>query len=218
MHEYVDSIPEGFRKEILSEGFANFWARGDLELCRRLVTHIDMTKVWDEVFKIERDLESMTDINGESTYDSDPFRYGFAYCAANLRVRWSRLIKTPNAIIEKHLDEIVFASTKLAKLIDSYQDELRYLGLTFPATLSQRLKGLARHKSTKHQDLLLRPTKPNAVTAEQTFCVRALAYFFLQATGHPRFDLVARTVSTVLDLEDPLSPDHATKLASDVAW
>lgn len=212
MTEFVTTIPSGVLQKLLSQEHADFWAGGDSKLCRRLATHIDMTKVWSSVLEIENSLER-DNVDGLPTHDGDLFSYEFLFCASSLRKRWGRLVKTPTKEIERHLDEIIAASARLNKLIERYSDELHVLDARLPENLPKSRQDLT---SGRPLDLILRPTKPNAETAEVTFCVRALVHFFLTKTTSHHFDLVALTVTTIMDREDPLTRDHVTKLASDL--
>ena len=60
---------------------------------------------------------------------------------------------------------------------------------------------------------VLRPPKPGDPNAYRTFLVRVLTHFFLTHGGKPRADLVARTVSTLMNLDPPLEADHLSKLS-----
>ena len=66
-------------------------------------------------------------------------------------------------------------------------------------------------------DAIVRPTKPNDTHAERTFLARELTRFFLTHGGQPRYELVARTVSAILDLDPPLDADLVTKNVRDLA-
>jgi len=63
---------------------------------------------------------------------------------------------------------------------------------------------------------VLRPTKPNDPNAYRTFLVRALTHFFLSHERRPKADLVARTVSAMLDLDSPMDANHVSKLTTDL--
>ena len=56
------------------------------------------------------------------------------------------------------------------------------------------------------------PTRVGATNAERTFFVRSLAKFFVDNTGDARIAIVAPTVSTILDLPNPIDVNHAEKL------
>jgi hypothetical protein len=57
-----------------------------------------------------------------------------------------------------------------------------------------------------------RPTKVGDENAERTFCVQRLAAFLKEKTGQAHPTLIARTVSALLDLREPLTADHVAHL------
>lgn len=57
-----------------------------------------------------------------------------------------------------------------------------------------------------------RPTRPGARDAERTYCVQQLAAFFEEKTERIPKSVIARTVTAILNLSSPMTPDHVTKL------
>ena len=203
------SIPADIIGLANSQQHADFFALGDLAMCQRLVTGLDMIKVWSEVCKINDQLEAHDELNEGDL--SEPFRYEFLTVATSLKARWTRLCKVPSKTMDKHVDLILSLAIKLQKTIDAHRDELCCLGNPRLPTLPRSKRDLFASVGIP-EDLWLRPTKPNASSAETTFYARALSNFFYRRTGSQHLTLVALTISALLDLPDPITPDHVAKL------
>jgi hypothetical protein len=63
---------------------------------------------------------------------------------------------------------------------------------------------------------IIRPTRINAANADRTFCCRELTRFFLTHGGEPHYEWVARSVTALLDLQDPLDATHVRHLFQDI--
>ncbi|MBA2526923.1 MAG: hypothetical protein H0V18_14240, partial [Pyrinomonadaceae bacterium] len=60
-------------------------------------------------------------------------------------------------------------------------------------------------------EAIIRPTRVNAQDAERTFLQRATAHFFLTHGGNLQPELIAHTVTAILDLDPPLDADLVRK-------
>ena len=250
-------VPESIKRSSQSEEFITFHASGDVTLCQRLISNLEMEYVWKEVMSIEAALESQC----EYAEANEIFSYEFFQRTCLLRQQWKRMSKTPTKVLENKIKKIRIMANELATELKSSEEEIFmfhqiHLGLwkyivksatendtSRALNFDQRIKQFHSElfaqsdyeylspdlvfalmsfaaelaNPTRTEARYIRPTKTNDKNAERTFCVRSLASFFLEKTGRPRFDIVAPTVSTVLDLDDGgLSPDHASKLARDI--
>ncbi|MEJ7667584.1 MAG: hypothetical protein WKH97_02395 [Casimicrobiaceae bacterium] len=76
--------------------------------------------------------------------------------------------------------------------------------------LLTRLAAVLR-RGVSSTEAIIRPTRVNAENAERTFLQRATAHFFLTHGGNLQPELIAHTVTAILDLDPPLDADLVRK-------
>lgn len=232
------SVPQSILQLAQDSGFIGCMAGGDADLMDRLISHSDMDDVWTEMVRYEEaNPETYPGDDGEMLVYDHFVSERFLYMVSNLRVKWARMSKTPTKQLEADCNQLARDLTKIAKTLRHRATELQYIlglpldaylwspgssdhrsemrprmldGETLPDTLDHLAQILEKSPSWDYHHQ--RPTKPNDKNAERTFCIHVVANFFSTHMGEPKAGLVARTVSTVLDLSDPITDDHVSKL------
>jgi hypothetical protein len=242
----LPEVPELVRSLVTDQGHIGLMAGGDRSVYDRLTTYPAMKKVWedlkdlsdDDYFPVEffetavnlRHRWKRTTKLPEKAVDSDLNELSdlCKRLAHKLRVGRQEIMIRKGyelslwALLAKTLQDQHPGPAADCALEKISQISWEFNGLTGRSTelvIPDALDFLARYfaAQTSSEDSLVQPHKPNAKSAEQTFCVRALAHFFMEATGHPQSSIVAATVATISDLPDSnLDASHVNKLIADL--
>jgi len=117
-------------------------------------------------------------------------------------------------IAEMHCREGRDMTAKELRELDDklYLAQGEHLIPNFADVLEALAEKLAR--AERGQLVNRRPTKPNEVSAERTYCVQSLASFFEERVGEISLDAIARIVNEILDIggTTPLDASHVGKL------
>jgi hypothetical protein len=218
----------------------------DKDLGRRLVDSAIMLPVWNELIStwgddsplLDEFFETCLRLRKDWARDSQQTR-------SELKELMSETVDAANALANKleahrralldgcgHIpDTWDLMRETLIAAGDQYRpfaDELQRLGWKvaeqvdghsrIPPSFPTLLRGLATSMSAGPNDELdIRPTRIRAANAERTYCCRALARFFMRTNRGCPFQIIADTVSTMLDsADDPLSGNHVRELVADL--
>lgn len=199
-------VPTAILQSAKDAGLISFWSADDSAVGNRL-SHFSVAAAWTTLGQLFSE-----DDRSSSLHETFQF-------LLSLRKRWSRMSKLPSAQLNTTLNDIAQAATSLANKIQANLPELdlaigsmsRPQNVALATTARDFAKTIKIGCST--DDFLLRPTKPNAGSAEATYCVKALTTFLIEQTGKSNNSAVGEIVSALLNLGDKqLSADLVSKL------
>ena len=199
-------VPDSIKQSARSVDLISFWSPGDVDVGKRL-SHFSMASAWTAIGQSFSEDDRFGDLD-------ETFQF-----VLSLRRRWSRMSKLPTAVLNDTVDDIARAADSLANKIQVNLPELDFaLGaMSHPQSVALAIAARDYAKALKrwggHDEVLLRPTKPNAGSAETTYCVKALTTFLIERTGQSNNSAVGEIVGALLDLRDKqLSADLVSKL------
>jgi len=199
-------VPNAILQSAKSVDLISFWSPDDADVGNRL-SHFSMATAWTTIGQLFSE-------DDRSCYLDETFQY-----VLSLRNRWSRMSKLPTAQLGNTVNDITQAAVSLANKIQANLPELdlalgfisRPQSVALAAAARDYAKTLKRWSG--NDEFLLRPTKPNAGSAETTYCVKALSTFLIERTGQSNNSAVGEIVGALLDLGDnQLSADLVSKL------
>jgi hypothetical protein len=200
------NVPDSIRQSACNVDLISFWSPDDADVGKRL-SHFSMASAWTTIGQSFSDDDRFGDLD-------ETFQF-----VLSLRRRWNRMSKLPTALLSETVDDITQAAVSLANKIQANLPELDLALGAMSRPQSVALATAARDyaKALKrwggHDEFLLRPTKPNAGSAETTYCVKALTTFLIERTGQSNNSAVGDIVGALLDLRDKqLSADLVSKL------
>jgi hypothetical protein len=238
----LPSVPPYIASIASNQVHIDIHAGGDSVLLQRLITYPEMAYVWTEIGKfenhsdvahsffvktsmvrvrwlklshtpkshLEENIRTISDTANKLANQLDAFSRDLELAVTD--------VPTLTNLIEQHIETTSgLPDEERGHLLDLIWDANFYQDRPDPylPTLPEVLRLLAERLKLPFgtHEYGLRPTKVRAITAERTYAVRVLSDFFLTLCQSPRFDLVAPTVTTLLDLaDDPLTIEHAQKL------
>jgi hypothetical protein len=233
----LKSVPRSIGSQVKSDIFRHAMLRVHLDAIDRLVTHLEMDKVWKalaapgvdkdvprEFFdSVRQMLQDWREMSGMSTKKAEKERGRLATKAEDLA-----------ALVQERLPEILLMQSGPIKVTQLVTKAWQSREPKWKAKNISPLRsnpGLASIAGLRVEHLLLalaaqlrrsrtsfyarnRPRRVDAETARRTFFAITLSEFFHRHMGSAHPELVARTVRTILDL-DPnssrFSEAHARK-------
>lgn len=201
-----NDVPDSIRQCARSVVLISFWSPDDADVGKRL-SHFSLATAWTTIGHLFKEDDRFGDL-------AETFQF-----VLSLRRRWSRMSKLPSAELSDTVEDIAQAAVSLANKIQANLPELDLaLGaMSRPQSVELAIAARDYAKSLKrwggNDEFLLRPTKPNAASAETTYCVKALTTFLIEQTGQTNHSAVGEIVGALLDLRDKqLSADLVSKL------
>lgn len=227
----LTSVPPHIASIASNQVHIDIHAGGDSVLLQRLITYPEMAYVWTEIGKfennsdvahsffvttsmirvrwlrlshtpkshLEENIRTISDIAKKLANQLDAFSRDIELAVTNVPTLTNLIeqhIETTSGLPDEergHLLELIWDANYYQDCPDSYLPSLpEVLRL-----LAERLK-----PPFGTYEYGLRPTKVRAITAERTYAVRVLSGFFRTLCQSSRLDLVAPTVTTLLDLAD----------------
>lgn len=200
------NVPDSIRQSARNVDLILFWSPDDADVGKRL-SHFSMASAWTAIGQSFSEGDRFGDLD-------ETFQF-----VLSLRRRWSRMSRLPTAVLNDTVDDIALAADSLANKIHANLPELDFALGARSHPQSVALASAARDYANAlkrwggHDEVLLRPTKPNAGSAETTYCVKALTAFLIEQTGQSNNSAVGEIIGALLDLRDKhLSADHVSKL------
>jgi hypothetical protein len=199
-------VPDAIKQSANSADLISFWSPDDPDVGKRL-SHFSIASAWTQIGNSFNEDERFGDL-------AETFQF-----VLSLRRRWSRMSKLPTSLLTETIDDITLAAITLANKIQANLPELdlalgaasRSQSVVLATAVRDYAKALKQCVGS--DEVLLRPTRPNAGTAETTYCVKALTTFLIERTGQTNNSAVGEIVGALLSLGDRhLSADLVSKL------
>ncbi len=199
-------LPDAIKQAANDARVISFFLPTDLDVGRRL-SHFSLATAWSSIGDLFNENDRFGDLNETFTF------------ILSLKNRWGRMSKLPTALLGEKLDDIATAAVTLANKIQANLPELTLALGSLSQHQSIELANAARIYASAvrrwggTEEFLLRPTKPNAESAETTYCVKALSTFLIGRTGQTNNTAVGEIIGALLNLGDrQLTADLVSKL------